>query len=616
MDKRTDRSHDEPDRSHDEQKDTDAFPVGIIGLPNATRPAVAEVPPGGSFDLTIHPVSKRIGDATFRMLSYNGSIPGPTLRVKQGSEILVNVTNETEMDTTVHWHGLRLENRYDGVPHDTQAPIPPGGRYRHRLTFPDAGLFWYHPHMREDYAQEMGLYGNIMVDPEDHSYWPPVDREVILTLDDILIEGGEIAPFDPHLATFAAMGRFGNVLLIGGETVQEYEIQRGQVVRLSLTNTANTRVFKVALPGARMKLVGSDGGRYEREEWVEDVVIAPSERALVDVLFDAAGTFTLQHVTPERTYQLATLTVSDSSTELGLSDAFDDLRVNGDMVEAHESAKRYLDGPPDKTLALVAEMDFEEPASGETVIYACPMHSEVVRDEPGTCPKCGMKLMPQTAQTTYACPMHPEVVNSEPGHCPQCGMKLMPRPVAYACPMHPEVVSDQPGHCPTCGMKLMPSPAVPAAAEGQASSHEHHDHGEAMAEGIEWEDMMVEVNRETTSANTRWKLIDKGSGKENADIDWTFMQGDQVKIRLVNEMESDHPMHHPFHIHGERFLVLARNDVPEANVVWKDTVLLRTGDVVDILMDASNPGLWMAHCHIAEHMESGMMFNFRVQSSV
>ena len=94
---------------------------------------------------------------------------------------------------------------------------------------------------------------------------------------------------------------------------------------------------------------------------------------------------------------------------------------------------------------------------------------------------------------------------------------------------------------------------------------------------------------------------------------WRFTVGDQVKIRLVNEMDSDHPMHHPFHLHGAgRFLVLARDGLPEPNLVWKDTVLVRTGQTVDILFDVSNPGLWMAHCHIAEHMQSGMMFSFTV----
>ena len=115
------------------------------------------------------------------MLGYNGSIPGPTLKVQQGSEIMVHVTNQGDLDTTVHWHGLRLENKYDGVPHETQAPIPVGGEFTYRIQFPDAGLYWYHPHIREDYTQELGLYGNILVVPSDPDYWPPVDRELILT---------------------------------------------------------------------------------------------------------------------------------------------------------------------------------------------------------------------------------------------------------------------------------------------------------------------------------------------------------------------------------------------------------------------------------------------------
>ena len=150
---------------------------------------------------------------------------------------------------------------------------------------------------------------------------------------------------------------------------------------------------------------------------------------------------------------------------------------------------------------------------------------------------------------------------------------------------------------------------------GHAGGHEHHepDHVHDSAQGIEWEDDMVEVNRMTTPRNMRWKLVDRKTGAENAEIDWTFRVGDQVKLRLVNEMDSDHPMPHPFHVHGAgRFLILARDGVIEPNLVWKDTVLVRTGETVDILLDVSNPGLWMAHCHIAEHHESGMMFSFNV----
>jgi FtsP/CotA-like multicopper oxidase with cupredoxin domain len=118
----------------------------------------------------------------------------------------------------------------------------------------------------------------------------------------------------------------------------------------------------------------------------------------------------------------------------------------------------------------------------------------------------------------------------------------------------------------------------------------------------------------TTSSNMRWKLVDVETGAENAQIDWTFRVGDQVKLRLVNELDSDHPMPHPFHVHGAgRFLILARNEVVEPNLAWKDTVLVRTGETVDILLDVTNPGRWMAHCHIAEHHESGMMFSFNVE---
>ena len=130
---------------------------------------------------------------------------------------------------------------------------------------------------------------------------------------------------------------------------------------------------------------------------------------------------------------------------------------------------------------------------------------------------------------------------------------------------------------------------------------------------IEWEDDMVAINRQTDDTNMVWQLIDRDTGAKNADIDWRFTVGDRVKIRLVNEKGSDHPMPHPFHVHGAgRFLILARDGTIEPNLVWKDTVLVRSGETVDILLSVANPGVWMAHCHIAEHHEGGMMFRFTV----
>jgi FtsP/CotA-like multicopper oxidase with cupredoxin domain len=526
---------------------TESFPTDPSGLPEAGRPELLELAHGDTLDLRVGPVAKRLADTTVRMLGYNGSIPGPTLKVRQGSEIVVHVVNEGDLDTTVHWHGLRLENKYDGVPHETQAPIPVGGEFTYRIQFPDAGLYWYHPHIREDYTQELGLYGNILVEPTDPDYWPPADRDLILTVDDLLVEEGRVAPFSPTETSYAAMGRFGNVFLTSGDPDLRLEARAGAVARLWLTNTANTRVFNLAVPGARLKLVGGDSGRVEHQELVESVVLAPSERVVVDALVERPGELALEHHTPDRTYRLARVTVTEDGRGTEAAGEFEVLRRAPELEAERAQLDGWLAAAPDKVLALVAQMD------------------------------------------------DPTAMPADAG------------PVTYACPMHPEVTSDEPGRCPRCGMKLLATGSIPTPAAG------HHGEGHGTADGIEWEDDMVEVNRLTTTATMHWRFLDRTSGSDSPAIDWRFTVGDRVKIRLVNEMDSDHPMHHPFHLHGAgRFLVLSRDAVSEPNLVWKDTVLVRTGQVVDILFDVSNPGLWMAHCHIAEHMQSGMMFSFNV----
>src|SRR5215203_2663237 len=198
--------HDHNSRAVAARDIDDSFSADTEGLPEAMSPEIIDLEDGDAFDLRIHPVRKRIGDAEVRMLGYNGSIPGPTLHVDQGSEITVHVANDGDVDATVHWHGLRLENRYDGVPEETQAPIQRGETFTYKIQFPDPGLYWYHPHIREDFAQEMGLYAPILVEPSDPSYWPAVDRQLTITLDDVLIEEGRMAPFSRSGSTFTAMG--------------------------------------------------------------------------------------------------------------------------------------------------------------------------------------------------------------------------------------------------------------------------------------------------------------------------------------------------------------------------------------------------------------------------
>jgi suppressor of ftsI len=138
--------------------------------------------------------------------------------------------------------------------------------------------------------------------------------------------------------------------------------------------------------------------------------------------------------------------------------------------------------------------------------------------------------------------------------------------------------------------------------------------GSPSPDGIEWEDTdMAMMNQMATKDMTKWNIVDTETGKKNMDINWSFKAGDKVKVRITNDEKSAHPMQHPIHFHGQRFLVVNENGTVNDNLVWKDTVMVPAGQYVDILLDTTNPGDWMAHCHIAEHLEAGMMFEFKVE---
>ena len=262
--------------------------VAVASLPEVNPTQTIEVSHGDTIELNPTLIKKTIGEKSFAMYGYNGQIPGPIIKAKQGSSITVNVKNKMDMETTVHWHGLRHDNKDDGVPDLTQPAIEPDGEYSYTVRFPDEGVYWYHPHVREDIQQDMGLYGNLLVEPkEDLS--AKVDAHEFLVLDDLLLgASGTPLPLGKDDASHALMGRFGNVFLVNGypspmerpegmRTPPFMKVIPGTVVRFYITNVANTRTFRLSFGNAHIKRIGSDLGRYEKEEWVDEIIIAPAE---------------------------------------------------------------------------------------------------------------------------------------------------------------------------------------------------------------------------------------------------------------------------------------------------------------------------------------------------
>ncbi len=484
---------------------------------NSTKPQeIVSLKYGDTYNLTASVVKKSINGQEMKMLAYNGSIPGPLIKVPQGAQITIKFTNNTDVDSTIHSHGVRVDNKFDGVPDLTQHPVKPGQSFIYTLKFPDAGVYWYHPHIREDYAQELGLYGNFLVTPSTPNYWAEVDREETLFLDDILIENGQIAKFDKSVVDHTLMGRFGKTMLVNGDDNYKLSVKQGERVRFYITNAANARTFNFAIPNTRMKLVGSDNGKYEREEWIDSVTIGPSERQIVEIWFNQNGDYKIENQTPEKTYNLGTIAVAQNPVTVSYLMV---PRTNQDVIYAIDSLRPKFTKAPDKDIKLTLQMG-SSPTEGN---------------------------------------------NSMGGHM---------------------------------------------MGNGQMMQNTQMTMGDVKK--IEWEDDMGMMNAQSTKDSLKWKLVDQSTNMENMDINWQFKKGDVVKVKIFNDDKSMHPMQHPIHIHGQRFLVLSTNGIKNNNLVWKDTTLIQTGDTVELLVQMDNPGDWVIHCHIPEHMESGMMSEFKV----
>ena len=503
----------------------------------ATSTSTLELSDGDKIDLIAEIIMKEINGKKYAMYGYNGQIPGPFFKVQKGSTITVHFQNNIDQPTTIHWHGLRHNIKDDGVPGVSQKEIQPGETYTYTVSFPDTGIFWYHPHVREDMQQDLGLYGNMLI--QETNYFNPVNREEILILDDILINDQGLVPFGKEYATHALMGRFGNVMLVNGETNYALEANKGEIIRFYITNVANVRPFNLVIPGAKIKLVGSDLGKYEKETFVENIIIAPAERYIIEVYFEKSGQYQIQNKNPEKIYDLVIIDVTNKKISSDYSKQFNTLKENQEVIEDINQFKSYFDKPVDYELELTMEMNM--------------MNMQ------------GMGAMMEDPSSMDDMSCHQMPNGEMMGNCDNEKDMMQ-------------------------GMSMM-----------------------GKIEPIEWEDDMAMMNSLSTSENTNWIIRDKKTGKENMDIMYKAKVGDKIKIRLFNNPNSMHPMQHPIHLHGQRFLVLSINEKSNENLVWKDTVLVPTGSTIDILVDVTNPGEWMLHCHIAEHLTSGMMTSVSVE---
>lgn len=253
--------------------------------------------------------------------TYNGQLPGPSIEVSRGDRLIVHFRNELPEATTIHWHGLRLPNAMDGVPNATQPAVEPGGAFTYDFVVPDAGAFWYHPHVRSAAQVGFGLYGPLLAaDPDEP---PELGDEVTLLLSDVGIDdAGTLLPPDDGGFLASLFGREGNRLLVNGKLNPVLHARAGRRQRWKLINAAKSRYFQLGVSGHDFVRLGGDGGFAAHPVTSETVVITPGERA--DVLFtldpDATGELPVRWIPYERGFGTAELRREETVFRIAVSD--------------------------------------------------------------------------------------------------------------------------------------------------------------------------------------------------------------------------------------------------------------------------------------------------------
>lgn len=215
--------------------------------------------------------------------TYNGGLPGPLIRLKVGDRLIVHFTNNLPKPSTVHWHGVRVPIEMDGVPGISQPEVQPGGSFTYDFIVPDAGLFWYHPHVMSAMQVGFGLYGALLVD--DPTERIGVSDELVLVLSDIAIgDDGKQLPANSGGSGGMAFGREGNYVLANGRLGSTMVARSGAPQRWRIVNTAKTHYFNLDVgAGNTFSMIGGDGGLQEYPVESDFLALAPGERADVIV---------------------------------------------------------------------------------------------------------------------------------------------------------------------------------------------------------------------------------------------------------------------------------------------------------------------------------------------
>ncbi len=253
------------------------------------------------------------GQNATALWGFNGSSPGPELRVRQGDTLAVRFENGTDQPSTIHWHGIRLENAMDGVPGLTQPLVQPGEGFDYAFRVPDAGTYWYHSHHQSWEQVAKGLYGPLIVEEREP---PKVDADITVTLDDWrLEETGALMGGFGSMHDFAHGGRLGNFAMI---LPSQERVRLGDRVRLRLINTATARVFPMRIEGLKAKVVALDGMPLAEPRDLTDLQIAPAQR--VDIIGDVEAQVDFLFVARDSLYEMGSLSLDGENGAPASSD--------------------------------------------------------------------------------------------------------------------------------------------------------------------------------------------------------------------------------------------------------------------------------------------------------